>query len=111
MCARGRRSASRRMAKRPEDHAPAEVRGDREQEGHPVAARDVVDPARGPGTDGRPDARADGDHAENGSEVAAGEETGRLGRDGGPPRAPREAEEAGVQPEEPGLVRVRDEEG
>ena len=43
--------------------------------------------------------------------MAAGEEIGRLGRDRRPPRAPREAEEAGVEPEEPALVRARDEEG
>ena len=70
-----------------------------------------MDPSRRPRSDGRADARADGDHAENGAQVAAGEEIGRLGRDGRPPRAPREAEEAGVEPEEPALVWARDEEG
>src|SRR2546426_10177508 len=110
-CAHDGKSASRWVAKRPERHAAAEVGGDREEEGDTVAAGDVVDPSRRPRSDGRADARADGDHSENGAQVAAGEEIGRLGRDRRPPRAPREAEEAGVEPEEPALVRARDEEG
>src|SRR5215467_12695901 len=40
--------------------------------------------------------------------MAPREEIGGLGGDGGAARAPREAEEAGVQPEEPALARTRD---
>src|SRR5437870_11724033 len=81
-CARDGKSASRWVAKRPERHAAAEVGGDREKEGNTVAAGDVVNPARRPGAHRRPDARADGDHSENGAQVAAGRsEERRVGKE------------------------------
>src|SRR5499427_8266057 len=88
--------APRGTAQRPERDAAAEIRADGEEEGEAIAPRDVEDEASAPRTGGRADARADGDDAEDRSQVAAGEEIGGLGRDGGAARAPREPEEARV---------------
>src|SRR3712207_7184375 len=52
--------------------------------------------------------RADGDDAEDRPDPRAGEQVRRLGRDGRPPRAPGDAEQAGMQPEQPVLRRVVD---
>src|SRR5512132_1216358 len=95
------RHAARWIAERPEGDAAAQVRRDGEEEGKAIAAGDVEDPSRGPRARRRADARADGDHAQDGSEVAAGEKIRGLGRDGRSPRAPGEAEEARVEPEQP----------
>src|SRR6516164_10413741 len=100
----------RRPSQRPERRAADQVGRDRGQEGEPVAAGDVEDPAGAPRADGGADAGTDRDHAQNGSKVRAREEIGGLRGDRRAASAPREAEEARVNPEEPGVVGAGDEE-
>src|SRR5262245_3390286 len=97
---------ARRTAQRPERDAAAEIGGDGEEEGDAIAPGDVEDESGAPRTGGRADARANGDDTEDGAQMSPGEEIGSLGSDGGAARAPREAEEASVQPEEPALTRA-----
>src|SRR5499433_2863660 len=99
---------ARGTAQRPERDAAAEIGRDGEEEGDAVAPGDVEDESGAPRAGGRADARANGDDTEDGAQVAAGEEIGGLGGDGGAARAPCKAEEASMQPEEPALARARD---
>src|SRR5262249_56279680 len=80
--------AARGTAQRPERDAAAEIRADGEDEGEAIAPRDVEDESGAPRTGGRADARADGDDAEDGAQVAPGEEIGGLGPARPPPPAP-----------------------
>src|SRR5262245_38153802 len=94
----------RRPAQRPERGAANQVRDDRRDEREPIAAGHVEDPSGTPRTDGRADAGTDRDHAQDGSEVRPRKEIRGFRGDGRAARAPREAEEARVDPEEPGVV-------
>src|SRR5262247_788370 len=100
----------RRPAQRPERRAADQVGNDRRHEGEPIAAGHVEDPSGTPGAHGRADAGADRDHTEDRAEVRARKEIRGLRGDRRAARAPRETEEARMDPEEPGVVGPRDEE-
>src|SRR5438445_166741 len=105
-----KRLPPRRPAQRPERYAADQVGCDRGQERDPITSEDVENPPGGPGAECRPDPGADRDHAQDGPEVPPGEEIGGLRGDRRAARAPGQTKEARVEPEEPRVLRTRDEE-
>src|ERR1700674_4654957 len=99
----------RRSTEQPERHGAAGIEEDRKSKGDAIAAGQVEAPPRQPRAERRTDAGADRDRPEDRAKLRPRKKVRRLRRYRRPTRAPGQAEEARVEPEQQMLIRRGDE--